>query len=135
MTKSPFDAPLSPSTRWNFPPNLPPSTVKQKRFTPWGEAQTVREIAPGITHFTTASHGGVHLTAERHATVKAMFPAFTPFLGEGDGTGPGGGSWYEEDCDQTLIYVVFPQFFSAEFVKMATSIVEKDTAYYGQRKQ
>lgn len=41
-------------------------TVKQ---TPWGPAQTADVIAPGIVFYTTASHGGYHLSPERNALI------------------------------------------------------------------
>jgi hypothetical protein len=38
-------------------------------FTPWGVADHVSEIAPGVVEVSTPSHGGFHLNAERNAKV------------------------------------------------------------------
>lgn len=51
--------------------------------TPWGPAQTVRELVPGVVHVTTAEHGGLKLDRRRNAEIPA------PLRHEG--------GWYEED--------------------------------------
>lgn len=71
--------------------------------TPWGIADSMKIIAPGITWYSTPSHGGYHLSDER---IKAMPPAlrdFKPWAGEG---------WYEEDCDWCVVVLAFPEYFS-----------------------
>jgi hypothetical protein len=75
--------------------------------TPWGPAQTTREIAPGITLYTTASHGGFHLSAARVASMPKALREFVPFGGEQRGPG----RWFEEDCDWSVVALAFPQFF------------------------
>ena len=66
--------------------------------TPWGPAQTVVEIAPGITAVTTAGHGGIHLDAEHAAKVKSAIVE-SSFLRQAQ--------WFEEDCDWCIPYVLF----------------------------
>ena len=39
-----------------------PARAKPVVETPWGVADTVKEIAPGISLYTTPSHGGFHLS-------------------------------------------------------------------------
>lgn len=65
--------------------------VKKGMRTPWGTADCVRQLAPGIWNVSTPSHGGIKLSKERLAKMpKSMRKA-----------------WYEEDCDWALVYAVF----------------------------
>jgi hypothetical protein len=58
--------------------------------TPWGKAQSVETILPGVMVVSTAGHGGIKLDTVRNAKVPK------------DCRRRGG--WYEEDCD---VYIVF----------------------------
>lgn len=78
-----------------------------KKQTPWGYAQHVREIAPGIISHSTASHGGLELNQERWSEFRKVFPAFKPWAGDG---------WLEEDCDCVLAPLVWPDLFGDEQV-------------------
>lgn len=69
--------------------------------TPWGEAQTVKQIAPGITWYETASHGGFYLSPEKNALVPQELKEAT--FGQ-----LGLEGWYEEDCDAEVVYTIFP---------------------------
>ena len=73
--------------------------------TPWGISQTISVLAPGITHYTTDSHGGIKLSNDRNAKVPE-------YLRREDG-------WYEEDCDWAVVAVIFPYAFSVEVGKNA----------------
>jgi len=53
--------------------------------TPWGAAQSAYKIAPGIMDYSTASHGGIHVSPK----VNGLIP---DYMRRADG-------WYEEDCD------------------------------------
>ena len=66
--------------------------------TPWGVAQSVTILAPGITHLTTASHGGIHLDDQRQAKMPEI-------LRSADG-------YYEEDVCWARAAVIFPEGFS-----------------------
>lgn len=81
--------------------------------TPWGAAQTVDTLGPGVRQVTTAGHGGIHLGADRNALVHAAWR---------DAKG-----WYEEDCEWAIVAVTFPNLFKAEHV-IAAHRVAKD--YY-----
>lgn len=83
--------------------------------TPWGPAQHVTEIAPGIVSYSTASHGGIHLSDERIAEMPLALQEFVPF----GGPQPGPGRWFEEDCDWSVVAVAFPQFFAEGDVQAA----------------
>jgi hypothetical protein len=83
--------------------------------TPWGQAQHVTEIAPGIVSVSTASHGGIHLSDERIAEMPKALQDFVPFGGKQNGLG----RWFEEDCDWSVVALAFPQFFTDSDVKAA----------------
>lgn len=72
-------------------------------WTPWGYSQSATRIARGIMHYSTASHGGYHVSPTR---LTAMGPlAESPFAGAG---------WFEEDCDWARVALAFPdEFMSA----------------------
>ena len=63
--------------------------MKTTLETPWGEAQNVREIAPGLLEIDTARHGGYWLAPERWARITQLFPSFRPYNGNV--------GWLEED--------------------------------------
>jgi len=84
-------------------------------YTPWGQAQHVTEIAPGIVSYSTASHGGIHLSDERIAEMPAALQEFVPF--GGPQIGPG--RWFEEDCDWSVVALAFPQFFTERDLQAA----------------
>jgi hypothetical protein len=73
--------------------------------TPWGMSQTVEQIAPGILWYSTASHGGYHLSASRLAAMPEPYKSWGPWAGKG---------WYEEDCDWCVVALAFPEFFTPE---------------------
>ena len=50
--------------------------------TPWGEPQTRREIAPGICFYSTARHGGYHLSPDRFETFRQFFPDYVLWAGD-----------------------------------------------------
>lgn len=86
--------------------------------TPWGQAQTINVIAPGITHVTTASHGGIHLSPERMAQMPAEYQDTWA-----------GGPWFEEDCDWAKVAVTFPEHFEAKTVEAARRSIAAEAAY------
>lgn len=67
---------------------------------PWGPVQEEREIAPGITFVSTASHGGFKLDRGLNAEVPEYMRQT--------------GGWYEEDVDWAIVAVAYPEAFSAE---------------------
>lgn len=83
--------------------------------TPWGPADTVKEIAPGITLYTTPSHGGFHLSDARVASMPKHLRDFVPF----GGVQKGPGRWFEEDCDWCVVALAFPQFFPPDAIEAA----------------
>ena len=59
--------------------------------TPWGEADSVTEIADGIVYYTTPSHGGLRLSAERWAQIPSALADTFHTAG-----------WAEQDCETPL---------------------------------
>lgn len=66
--------------------------------TPWGPSDSVRDIAPGILRVGTPGHGGLKLDKERNAQIPA-------YMRRSSG-------WYEEDCEWSIVGVVFQNLFS-----------------------
>lgn len=64
--------------------------------TPWGESQTIENVALGIDFISTASHGGYMLSQERSDTMPNELKPFT-----------GNRRYWEEDCDAALVAVMF----------------------------
>ena len=73
--------------------------------TPWGRADSQRQIAPGITWYSTPSHGGFYLHRDRIAAMPAVYRDRPTFAGPG---------WYEEDCDWCLVALSFPDLFPTD---------------------
>jgi len=76
--------------------------------TPWGPAQTSRTIAVGIMRYTTAGHGGLHLSKER---VDTMAPALLDQLRKIGAIDLSGEVWLEEDNEYSLAVLAFPSEF------------------------
>lgn len=88
--------------------------------TPWGPTQTSREIAPGITEHSTASHGGLKLSPSRWRamTDKIPFvPQYAPAL------------WLEEDCDYCVAVLAFPELFSIAQIRAAVGAFSGSSEY------
>ena len=74
------------------------SNVRIGSRTPWGTADIVEQIAPGIVVVGTAGHGGVKLSPERNRGI-------SPALRNASG-------WYEEDCESYIPMMRFPEAFA-----------------------
>lgn len=86
--------------------------------TPWGLSQSSRKIAPGIMFYSTAGHGGIHLSPTRQKEMKEKFPDFITFLGDP--------AWWEEDCDCCVVNLAFPDCFNPEHLPRTFQYVERD---------
>lgn len=71
--------------------------VRARMETPWGTAQGVKKLAPEIYWVTTASHGGLKLSAERNGEM--------PDCLRNDS------EWYEEDAEWAKAAVRFEELF------------------------
>lgn len=65
--------------------------------TPWGASLSSKKYAPGIIEYSTASHGGFHLSKSRQKLMPSC-------LRNDNG-------WYEEDCEWCKVVVSFQEFF------------------------
>ncbi len=63
---------------------------------PWGPVQDSFELAAGIVEVSTASHGGIWLSAERQKEI-----------GRYEGNFLGSIEWWEEDCDWAVPFAFF----------------------------
>lgn len=93
--------------------------------TPWGQPDSFKEYAPGIIQYSTPSHGGFFLDAERNAQVNTAFNQAGSFAGQRRA------GWYEEDCDWSIVVVTFPEFFTEETraeARQAVSFWHKEAA-------
>lgn len=98
---------------------LPPA---RKSETPWGAAQFVLDVLPGIKSVSTASHGGYWLDDDRLARFVAVFPDFPRWSGSP--------AWFEEDCDWAAVAVLFPEAFTDAQLSSAVGIMERYVAEF-----
>lgn len=89
--------------------------------TPWGPPDTRHEVAPGICFYSTPSHGGYHLSADRFNTFRQLFPDFRLFAGD---------PWFEEDCDAALVILTFAAEFSDQDVFLAEQSIRACAQYF-----
>lgn len=75
--------------------------------TPWGASQIETVIAPGITRYVTASHGGVCVSHSRIESLPAIPAAALRAFGMKDVDGPESGLWFEEGISWAVPAVVF----------------------------
>ncbi|AEQ50981.1 DUF7007 domain-containing protein [Pelagibacterium halotolerans] len=99
---------------------------------PWGNVESVEEIAPGIWWIETDYHGGVSLDEDRLSEVPQLW---RDNLFAGDG-------WFEEDCDWVLAAALFPHAFPELSWAQIAEIFEDSFPEYdlpnppdGERKQ
>ena len=94
--------------------------------TPWGRADSVKEVAPGIKSVSTPGHGGYKLSDERNRLVPEYLRQR--------------GGWYEEDCDWAIVATVFPDCFDAQAREMAEKTIrnwlpDEWERFYGRKLQ
>ncbi len=65
-------------------------------YSPWGPVQDSTELADGIVEVSTASHGGIWLSAYRQREIGPYQGNFLNSL-----------EWWEEDCDWAVPYAFF----------------------------
>lgn len=71
---------------------------------PWGHVDQQRDVAPGLAWVSTPSHGGLWLSPERWAMLRAALPGAGSYAPDG---------WLEEDLDWAQAAIVFPEAFTA----------------------
>lgn len=73
-------------------------TTTCPRDTPWGRADHVKQVIPGMWWVSTPSHGGFYLSLERMLRMPDWAIA-TPRWADGP--------WFEEDCEWCIPVIVF----------------------------
>ena len=73
---------------------------KTQHGTPWGAAQEVEEIIPGVVLVSTPSHGGIHLDSDNQALIPEEHRRED--------------SWYEEDCEIAIPILFIPGVMDAQ---------------------
>ena len=76
-----------------------PPTELTPVYTPWGQPQSTRQIAPGVVRFDTASHGGYWVDSEHWLDFVHRFPTVQLYAGP---------QWFEEDEDWAWVYMAWP---------------------------
>lgn len=74
-------------------------------YTPWGDSDSQKILAPGILSLSTPSHGGIKVEKELNQLIPAYMRASDGF--------------YEEDVDWAIVATVYPHAFTAEQRKEA----------------
>lgn len=95
-------------------------------YTPWGKADHVKWIAPGITRVDTSSHGGYKVEPMQEQAIRAKFPNMRPFAGWG---------WYEEDCDWAYVALTYPNLFPPEAQEAAKASMAWQEEYHQSLRQ
>ncbi len=93
--------------------------LKQGDNTPWGSADHVTEIAPGIWSVQTPGHGGIYLEPHRAIKIPPALVSLT-WLKESQ--------WYEEDCDWCIPFVYFEDTIREHGSERDRAIIEKGIA-------
>ncbi|MET4143799.1 hypothetical protein [Arthrobacter sp. UYCo732] len=104
-------------------------SIHEGSRTPWGKADGVIHLAPGIATVFTPGHGGVKLSPARNKEVDPVWRSSN--------------SWYEEDCEWAITAITHREAYSEEHQKYAhqsarrwypdeyEAVVGKDPARYG----
>ncbi|MFV0375591.1 DUF7007 domain-containing protein [Microbacterium sp.] len=96
------------TTRWGE------LTLRTGSRTPWGAAQQVSDVAPGIAVASCAQHGGLKLSTERNSLIPAA-------LRNSSG-------WYEEDCEINIPLHYFPdEWCSQSWVRQDPDTLRDET--------
>jgi len=107
--------------------SLPEPTPSITRYdvstsTPWGVAQSACNYGKGIVQYTTAGHGGFHVSS---GLLRKMDEDM-----RGDAYAPLG--WFEEDCAWCLVVLSFPERFN---MKYRLAALDTARSYYPQQYQ
>lgn len=85
--------------------------------TPWGTADGIEEIAPGIVFYSTPSHGGYKVSADLNKRIPEIFRRSAMIYA------PSG--WYEEDCAYAMVHAFLPEYFSDKEVAAAWNTLKR----------
>lgn len=86
-------------------------------MTPWGAADYVKELAPGIFSVGTPSHGGMWVSPERLAQMPKALLLPATFYKTGQ-------QWFEEDVEVARVILAFPEVFDTAARLAATQTLK-----------
>ena len=97
---------------------FPPLTEDNPRtHTPWGSAQSASHYGRGLIMYSTASHGGFHVS-------NGLLSRIPDYLQSADKYADGTAGWYEEDCAWAIVVVCIPERFRLEARMDAVRIMQ-----------
>ena len=73
--------------------------------TPWGTAQTATYFGEGLVQYSTAGHGGFHVSA-------GLLKRMPEYLQTRDKYTNGKAGWFEEDCAWAIVAICYPERFT-----------------------
>jgi hypothetical protein len=82
----------------------PPVDYNPRTSTPWGTAQSAYHFGRGVISYSTAGHGGFHVS-------NGLLKRIPDYLQTADQYAPGTHGWFEEDCASAIVIVCLPEFF------------------------
>jgi hypothetical protein len=85
--------------------------------TPWGNPDSVEQLADGIFEICTPTHGGIAVRLDKLAQIPAAHRDFARRWSHGFSWDHYG--WFEEDCAWSAVALAFPEAFT---------ITQRDTA-------
>lgn len=88
--------------------------VDEHQDTPWGRADGIEQVAPGIRFYSTPSHGGYLLTGP-------AWTAMPQYFKDASFNGLGKGGWFEEDGDAAMVALVFHEQYPDRFMRIETA--------------
>lgn len=86
--------------------------------TPWGQADHVEQVCPGVRSVSTPGHGGFAVLPDVVAKWPKDLRDFVPYAGPG---------WYEEECDWSVVVAAMPEQFSIMRQAAAVKMLEMMT--------
>lgn len=102
-----------------------PAEPKMTR-TPWGDADHVEKLGPGVIQVATPSHGGIGVRinlAQKKLSDAAMANAIIEH----------GHAWFEEDCDWAIVCHEMPDLFSDRHRQLAAESLKRWNETYLER--
>lgn len=94
-------------TEYPEPQTEPRHNYNVRTSTPWGTAQTATYYAHGLVNYSTAGHGGLHVS-------NGLLKRIPLYMQYADQYATGTAGWYEEDCGWAIVVVCLPEFFSMQ---------------------
>ena len=98
--------------------NWPPVNYNVRTRTPWGTAQTAYYFAPGLISYSTAGHGGFHVS-------NGLLKRIPDYMQIAANYTDGRTGWYEEDCEWAIVCVCLPEFFPMKWRYDAVDIMRR----------